>query len=172
MYCPKCSQQQISEEMRFCSRCGFPLGGVRELIASGEGTSVNPYYRAFRGMRQGLWWMLASIPLTLFVGLLTAVDDDFAVFLLVPLLIFIIGFIRLLYSGFIQGRKARAKSETTSSLSSGMPAPGSELPPARATPVTSLTPPKMQTSEIIQPPSVTENTTKLLDEEAAARRES
>jgi uncharacterized membrane protein YvbJ len=34
MYCPKCSQQQISDEMRFCSRCGFPLGAVKELIAN------------------------------------------------------------------------------------------------------------------------------------------
>lgn len=171
MYCPKCSQQQISAEMRFCSRCGFPLGGVRELIASGAETIVSPYYRAFRGMRQGLWWMIAGVPLTAFVGFLTAIDDDFAVFLLLPLLIFVIGFIRMLYGGFIQGRKARAKSETSSSLSSGMPAPA-ELPPARATPVTNFTPPKMQTSEIIQPPSVTENTTRLLDEEARAHRES
>ena len=36
MYCPKCSQLQISEEMRFCSRCGFALGAVRELVASGN----------------------------------------------------------------------------------------------------------------------------------------
>ena len=169
MNCPNCSQQQISEEMRFCSRCGFPLGGVRELIASGA-TPVNPYYKAFRGMRQGMWWMLAAFPLIFFIAFLTAVDDDFAVFFLLPLLIFVIGFMRLLYAGFIQGRKARKKSETSSSLSSGMPAP-SELPPARMTPVTNFIPPKMQTSEIIQPPSVTENTTRLLDEEAAAHRE-
>lgn len=170
MYCPKCSQQQISEEMRFCSRCGFPLGGVRELIVSGAGTSVNPYYRPFRGMRQGLWWMLAGIPLSFFIALLTAVDDDFAVFFIVPLLIFIVAFIRMVYSGFIQGRKARAKSEAISSLTSGMPAPA-ELPPARAVPASNLTQPRVQTSEIIQPPSVTENTTRLLDEEARAHRE-
>jgi ribosomal protein L37E len=36
MYCPKCSQQQVSEEVRFCSRCGFSLSAVRELIAGSE----------------------------------------------------------------------------------------------------------------------------------------
>ena len=35
MYCPRCGQQQASEEIKFCSRCGFPLGLVSELIAHG-----------------------------------------------------------------------------------------------------------------------------------------
>ena len=32
MFCPQCGQQQVSGEMRFCSRCGFPLGGVIQLL--------------------------------------------------------------------------------------------------------------------------------------------
>lgn len=35
MYCPRCSQQQASEETKFCSRCGFPLGLVSEILAHG-----------------------------------------------------------------------------------------------------------------------------------------
>lgn len=35
MYCPRCSQQQVSEETKFCSRCGFPLGLVTEILAHG-----------------------------------------------------------------------------------------------------------------------------------------
>ncbi len=35
MYCPNCSQQQISEETKFCSRCGLPLGLVSEILANG-----------------------------------------------------------------------------------------------------------------------------------------
>ena len=35
MYCPRCSQQQVSEETKFCSRCGFPLGLISEVIAHG-----------------------------------------------------------------------------------------------------------------------------------------
>jgi len=32
MYCPKCGQQQASEQARFCSRCGFQLSAVTELL--------------------------------------------------------------------------------------------------------------------------------------------
>lgn len=32
MYCPKCSQLQPSDDMRFCSRCGFALAGVAMLM--------------------------------------------------------------------------------------------------------------------------------------------
>ena len=35
MYCPRCSQEQTSEAVRFCSRCGFKLGAVRALLADG-----------------------------------------------------------------------------------------------------------------------------------------
>jgi uncharacterized membrane protein YvbJ len=33
MYCPNCGQQQISDEMRFCSRCGLALSGLAEWLA-------------------------------------------------------------------------------------------------------------------------------------------
>lgn len=32
MFCPKCSQPQPSEDLRFCPRCGFPVGEVKELV--------------------------------------------------------------------------------------------------------------------------------------------
>ncbi len=34
MYCPQCSQEQVSEQVRFCSRCGFQLNVVKELLAA------------------------------------------------------------------------------------------------------------------------------------------
>lgn len=36
MFCPKCSQPQSSEEARFCPRCGFPVGAVREMVGREE----------------------------------------------------------------------------------------------------------------------------------------
>lgn len=35
MHCPSCGQQQISAEIKFCSRCGFPLGLVSEILSHG-----------------------------------------------------------------------------------------------------------------------------------------
>ena len=42
MYCPRCSQQQLSDEVRFCSRCGFRLVAVSQL----HGTDGIAYIRA------------------------------------------------------------------------------------------------------------------------------
>ena len=35
MHCPSCGQQQISNETKFCSRCGLPLGIVSEVLMYG-----------------------------------------------------------------------------------------------------------------------------------------
>src|SRR5258708_37224499 len=35
MHCPNCGQQQVSNETKFCSRCGLPLGIVSELLIHG-----------------------------------------------------------------------------------------------------------------------------------------
>src|SRR6185437_1337170 len=43
MFCPQCGQQQINGIIRFCSRCGFPLDGVIQLLANGGSL---PAYRS------------------------------------------------------------------------------------------------------------------------------
>jgi hypothetical protein len=169
MFCPKCSQQQISEEMRFCSRCGFPLHGVREVMITGglsPSERLQVRSRAMKGARQGTWLMLAGLPLTFFVGLLTAIDDDFAFLLIFPALCLIMGFLRLLYGVFIQDRAERKTQGTLSGASATLPAYAGrnmELLPSRIEPVNNFTGTK-RTAEVVHPPSVTENTTKLLDE--------
>lgn len=34
MHCPRCGQQQVSDQTKFCSRCGFQLALVGELLAN------------------------------------------------------------------------------------------------------------------------------------------
>jgi zinc-ribbon domain len=36
MYCPRCGHQPISDELRFCSYCGFKLGVVKASLSEGE----------------------------------------------------------------------------------------------------------------------------------------
>lgn len=36
MYCPRCGHQTTSDELRFCSYCGFKLGVVRAALSDGE----------------------------------------------------------------------------------------------------------------------------------------
>lgn len=190
MYCPNCGQQQVSDEMRFCSRCGFQLSWVREMIHSGGAlvereTGVSDHlFKAFRGMRTGVWLLLAAVLAFFVFGLITAIDDDFAILLILPVLCFLIGFARLLYGAFIEGRWVK---RDLSNVASGKPAQlgtvgrSPELPPARITPVpaftermktpgSTLTAEKTQTAEMAQPPSVTESTTRLLDDETPSPR--
>jgi hypothetical protein len=177
MYCPQCSQQQISDEMRFCSRCGFPLGNVMQLVASGGEPSVPeaPKTRerspAMRGVRLGTWIILASFIYTLFAGVLSIVDDDFAILLLVSLAAFLVGFGRLLYAVFVQDRRERKQQETQTNTPAAIPGHTTnnaryQLGQSTGVPVDSFTRPIKTTAEVVQPPSVTENTTRLLDDEA------
>ena len=183
MYCPNCSQQQVSEEVRFCSRCGFSLIAVRELIASGGallehggGAQAGQISPGQRVVRRGAWMMLASLALTVVVGILSAIDDDFAVLLLLPLLGFVIGVVQVLYGVFVSEKRARRKR--AASQPPAVPImPGQlgtaarpELPPPRVAPIESFAAPRVDTAKMVQPPSVTENTTRLLDEESDPRR--
>lgn len=181
MYCPKCSQEQLSEEVRFCSRCGFSIGAVRELIASGNaltvpGTDVQPRSCGQKAVRRGAWIMLASLAFTLFVGFISAIDDDFAVMLLLPFLGFIIGLLSVFYGTFWADKRALKRAAAKSIVVPTMAAPfdaqaRAELPPSRMAPIESFTGKRGETAEMIQsPPSVTENTTRLLEEESDARR--
>lgn len=185
MYCPKCSQQQVSDEVRFCSRCGFSLSAVRELVAGGGALAAHgaeaqagQLSRSQRGVRKGALMILASLALALVVGLLTAMDDDFAVLLLVPVLCFVIGLTRVLYGVFLaekwaRGLKGAAPQAHAAPAMPGQPgaaARSPELSPPRGTPVGMFTAQRAETAEMVRPPSVTEGTTRLLDGEADSRR--
>ena len=169
MYCPRCSQQQVSEEVRFCSRCGLPLGAVKELVAAGgelaeraaEAPAADPA-KALKGVRKGVKLMLAAFPLALFAGVLTANEEAFAFLFLLPVLCLVAGFARTVYGTFVEGRAPRVKQ-----LGGAAPAPG--LPTPRAAPVEDFAGQRLQTAEMIKPPSVTEGTTRLLEDEPGPR---
>ena len=118
--------------------------------------------------------MLGSLVLTLFVGFLAAIEDDFAVLLLLPLLGFVIAIVHVFYGAFLADRRARKKAAAnfvpTMPGQLGTPARAPELPSPRVAPIGSFTGQRGATAEMIQPPSVTENTTRLLDDESDSRR--
>ncbi len=189
MYCPKCSQQQVSEEVRFCSRCGFSLSAVRELVTSsnllperGAEMQAGQVSRSQRGVRKGAWLMLASLALAIVAGLLSAIEDDFAILLFLPLLGLVLGFVRVLYGIFFEEKRAKKRAELKAAASQANPVPltpgqfgnaasNPQLSPPRVAPIEGFTAHKVETAEMVRPPSVTENTTRLLDEKAGERPE-
>lgn len=177
MYCPKCNQQQASEEMRFCSRCGFPLSGVAQLLANDGLLPVSAADQAATAASRRKKIISESAFLTLIAwamtfGAILFVDfgGPFEVFALVSAIVFfivgLIGLIRFIYGFFFV--KDSPKAEKSRDRSIPEQVAQSALPPAHSIPVSDY-PRRVHTKEIVQPPSITENTTKLLDENISDR---
>jgi hypothetical protein len=184
MYCPQCGQLQASSEMRFCSRCGFPLGGVMQLLASGgalhteggEELREEAMSPRRRGVRKGVVMMLLGTVIVPVLAILTSYQNDAAMFeVLVAIsavIFFAGGLMRILYALLFESSTPGLKRDSLATDTTVMdPAQlvarprVSALPPPQSIPVTDFTPRRMNTAELSQPPSVTENTTRLLDEE-------
>jgi hypothetical protein len=164
--------------MRFCSRCGFPLGVISEVVAQGgvlatseQDSRARGLSQRQRGVRQGAMLMLSAmliVPLMVFIVLLTGIDKLIPLVPLTAIVCVVGGFIRIAYALMFEDAGPQTKLPATipsvplppSQLNA--PARGQALPPAQATPVTDWRR-RQETAEIYQPPSVTENTTKLLE---------
>lgn len=177
MYCPQCGQLQLSDNVRFCSRCGFLLEGVTSVLASGGrvpgGYIQPPRTKALsprnKGVRQGAMLMLSTALIVPVLAILTVnfFGNPEVIVPLAALVCFVGGLLRILYalimedanpsldvsqaSGYVQGYTPQLDTSVRPSL-----------PPASASPVGWRRP---NTAEIYQPPSITENTTRLLDKE-------
>ncbi len=189
MHCPQCGQQQVSGEVRFCSRCGFPLGGVIELLANGGNLPVLQPEAAkrkrsprYEGVRQGVVLFFLGAILVPLLGILYNSQTNGSAFLEILLsmsavIFFVGGFVRILYAlifeeGMHHGAHLQSVAPATyvqpivpSQLGQGTRAQA--LPPPQGIPASNWARPQQQrpnTAEIVQPPSVTENTTRLLDE--------
>lgn len=172
MYCPKCSQQQPSEGMRFCSRCGFTLSGVA-LVLENNGTIPQLPAQMPRLSRSRI--MIESAILTAFSWTVAFVATFWfsahgigeliaQVAALVFFLLGLIGLIRFLY-GFLFGEgiiKDAGQVTPAGQILAGDPHRAA-LPPQQSVPISDY-PLRVNTKEMSPPLSVTENTTRLLDE--------
>lgn len=182
MYCPHCGQQQVPGAVRFCSRCGFPLEGVMQLLNNG---GMLPVYREpaaptepsprKKGVRQGAMLFLLGVILVPILGLFASyIDSRFPEILtaLAAIICFLGGPLRMLYAALFEEGAPRPMPLAVNPYMSSPTAPpqfssprhNAALPP----PAVSSTSPWRQrpiTSELATPPSVTENTTRLLDKE-------
>jgi len=78
MYCPQCGQERISEATNFCSRCGFLLTVTSELLPTGGVLPVNlsPAVPGTsprtRGIKQGIFLIILAAVTFPVLGLLSA----------------------------------------------------------------------------------------------------
>lgn len=179
MFCPQCGQQQATGVIRFCSRCGFPLDGVIQLLSSG---GMIPVYRSSdepqqasprkRGVKQGGILLLSGILIVPILAMFSSFAHS-STFLdilaaLAAIICFIGGPLRMLYAAVFEEGAPRPIGAY------GPPpihAPQQFVPRAQA-PALAPPPARVQgawrrpnTAELANPPSVTENTTRLLEKE-------
>lgn len=175
MFCPQCGQQQVSSETRFCSRCGFLLIGVTDLIARGGGSPDQPDKAISprkRGLKQGLFIFLLTFLFAPLTGMLsmwigarpTAVG-------VVTVIFFMGGLLRMVYalmfeSSNIGGSTLEQHVQGATQNLLNRPSPAA-LPAQQSIPASDYVSPASgnwrETNELVAPGSVTDNTTKLLE---------
>jgi hypothetical protein len=184
MYCPQCGQQQVSDVTRFCSRCGFLLDGVAVVLAAGGqvpmryiqpgSTKLSP---RSKGIRQGAMMMLSTILVVPIVSIISVFIIGYPeiVVPITAITLFVGGLLRILYALLMEESYPLTDGGNLGGYApTGIPqvdtsARNVALPPAPANPALSWRP-RPNTAEIYQPPSITENTTRLLDKEDPKRR--
>jgi hypothetical protein len=163
MFCPKCGQHQVSEDVCFCCACGAKLGtendaSTKRIIAmvmhialtalaiSGWGPWSGPMYNQIR----------ALIVLVSVITFLLLFSSD----------------LKRAFSKLFCQEKDQSDQETSWSSSASSTvnqlssAPHqSAFPPVSSVPVNSLVQRGKNTREMIRPPSITEDTTELLDKD-------
>lgn len=180
MHCPRCGQQQVSAEVRFCSRCGFRLDGVKDLLANDGVPASGPDEPQAqvapspkrKGVNQGIMMMMLGSIIVPILGILASHTPNPNAQMLTALaavIFFVGGVMRILYAAFFeQGASAGQKvyvPETPPELKAAPRAKA--LPPQQSIPVSDFARRRTSTAELVPPPSVTENTTRLLDEDKA-----
>ena len=180
MFCPQCGQQQVTGVIRFCSRCGFPLDGVIQLLGNGgmlpvyrgsdEPTPISPRRK---GVKQGGVLLLSGAVIVPILGIFASFGNSAFLEILLALaavICFVGGPLRMLYAGLFEEGAPKPVMHYGPPGPMHVPqqfgphgqAPALPPPPVRAPSSWRRRP---NTAELVNPPSVTENTTRLLEKE-------
>jgi hypothetical protein len=178
VFCPRCGQEQISPEVRFCSRCGFLMNGLAEVVLNGgiqqplSPTDHKPPTARRRGLKQGgAWFLLGAIlvPLLAVLSQLLHFKEEIAG--LAAIIFFIGGIVRMIFALLFEtGNPADATIEQsvyqTAQKLLNKKGKANALPPSQSIPVDNYAPPRASNwrdTNDLEPSSVTDSTTKLLN---------
>ncbi|MFL6374593.1 MAG: hypothetical protein ACJ73D_08015 [Pyrinomonadaceae bacterium] len=176
MHCPSCGQQQISNETKFCSRCGMPLSLVAEVVANGgflpqlaELETKKTFLNKKNGVIATIFFMITFM--MLLPALFGIADLETAAGVSAVLGVF--GGMMMIIASLVFLPSSRKRMPMTQFVA---PSPqqglggqqhGHALPPQQSIPVSSYGPPQpgnwRDTNDL--QPAVTEGATRLLDDE-------
>ena len=179
MYCPKCSQLQTAEETKFCSRCGFPLGLVSDILAHGgflpqlaELHKPKKWLTRKNGVVFSLFWfMFFLLIMAPFFGI-AGIDEMAGISAIIGIfggLMWLIGSL-VLMKGEPKQYVLPINELPNANINTFYETNQKNLPPNQTQTAQSYVPPANSwkapdTGEFAQPRSVTEGTTKLLRKE-------
>lgn len=168
MYCPNCGQQQVSDEMRFCSRCGLALTGLAEWLAGGRVQPVEqvqvpePSRRRKHIRRAAKMLFFTGVLFPIFLAISIAVDEGGP--MLLPIILLFVSLVWLLYARLFISDPQPVNYQAPQTTALGSLSARGSLPPATTTAIP-VGRSQVRTNELAQPPSVTENTTRFFDNE-------
>jgi hypothetical protein len=180
MHCPNCGQQQVSSEIKFCSRCGFPLGLISEILAHGgflpqlaELNKKKSIFNKKNGVTFGVIWMILLMMLIpSIIGIANGPGEAQGISAVIGLfggLMIILGSLILLPSSKQYPLLLSQQLQPPPPNAHGLH--GSQhqaLPGQQSVPTSVYAPPhagSWRDTKDLEPSSVTESTTRLLDKE-------
>ena len=184
MHCPRCGQQQISDQTKFCSRCGFQLGIVSELLDNGgflpRLAELNQGKTTIFTRKNGvifsvLWFIFFVMMMPAFFGIVGAdevagASAAFGVFSTMMLMIVSLAALKRPRKVYDQSNYQMPPAPPQAGLYGNQQM--GALPPQQSQPASTYVAPAgnwraPDTGDLVRPGSVTESTTKLLkkDEE-------
>ena len=193
MHCPSCGQQHVSstehlrplplwrDKIKFCSRCGFPMELVAELLDHGgflpklaELDQKKTFFTRKNGVVFSIFWMiLLMILIPAIIGIGNGPGEAQGISAVIGLfggLIIMILSLTLLPSSEqdslpIDSQQMRSPPATTRGLHGAQP---QALPPQESIPVSVHVPPRAgiwRDTNDLEPSSLTESTTRPLEKE-------
>ena len=181
MYCPKCSQEQISDEVSFCPRCGFQLDALKLMLTENQnGLAMSEAERETQlvSTRKRDVLIGASVMLVAAISIVLLMISSVAgtpwQAVIIPLLLVWIAIVSVI---LLSGHAAREVTNLFSKDDSASPsqivsklirrlnptASHQALPPVQAEPISEFGAWRVITAELAQPSSVTEHTPNLLN---------
>jgi hypothetical protein len=181
MFCPQCGQQRLSIDTSFCSRCGFLLTGTADLLQTGgliprvsSPTGYFPPSPRSRGIKQGLFiFLLSFLIVPLITIILLVINARTPVIAIIATILLVVGgLLRMAYAWMFEspvpgGRTIEENAYAAAQNLLNRPS-NAQLPPQEIYPASSYAAPatgNWRDTNDLEPHSVTEGTTRLLENE-------
>ena len=173
MFCPRCGHERVSTDTSFCSGCGFLLSGTLELMMTG---GINPTVPAERpdrgpsprrrGMMKGLFIFLLTFLIVPIIAIITvALRAEPYMVVISSIILAVGGLLRMAYAWMFESPDP-SPGPLTATPAFPPSVPFGDLPAGKESFVPPyFAPQREKNTNDLQPASVTEGTTRLLENE-------